>query len=767
MQLHVAHKRNYLLQDPNGLELAVLNQKTANALQSLDTLGAIRYEAYVTVQYWTAQISTAKGTATNTVIDIEVNVNGPLQRADEVGRALSKAGLFLQHPSVLPSGTSYHNPHVTHFSSIQEPSVDPAIPEAPGLADPSTGKLDIQAVLSCLDQSGDLMPTPVDERIITTKLKEHQNGAVNFILQREASTTPRAFSLWKPYENNNQELCYRHVVLDIEKQHPPKENSGGIIADEMGLGKTLSMLTATSLTAESAKSFANGLAGDPMQTKTKATLVIYLKYYGSRRPKGLKAILDKDMVLTTYETVSAEFVRGDSPLFKVTWFRIVLDEAHYICGQQTNRFCAASALQAQHRWCMTGTPIQNRLDDLCALIRFLKVPYLDNAFSFGNYISKPIVQNQSYGVARLCSLLRSICLRRTTELLTVPEPTINVRRLDFTDKERQSYNDVAVSHKRAMDEIVSGKRKGTPQLGLCQAILRLRRFCNNGHSDREIAGFTTQDAENMFGYLQQAGKTVCTCCSKELNTFGDTDDPNFGVFASCSHLFCPACIYRFQANSPNGGFQCPTCGTWSQHTGPELGDASQQISLSSNGVDCYNTKLVALHHDIIQYQQSEKGIIFTSWRDTISVISSLLQATSIGHRIVEGSMSIPDRKVSLEQFQSDPNCTILLMTFGTGSAGLNLTAASRIHIVEPQWNPSVESQAIGRAVRLGQTKNVTVTRYIMKNTVEEYMENIQTRKAQMASIGWDADKDKAADGKLKLVAKMVFNPETSPDVEMA
>ncbi|KKY27175.1 putative dna repair protein rad5 [Diplodia seriata] len=107
------------------------------------------------------------------------------------------------------------------------------------------------------------------------------------------------------------------------------------------------------------------------------------------------------------------------------------------------------------------------------------------------------------------------------------------------------------------------------------------------------------------------------------------------------------------------------------------------------------------------------------------------------------------------------------MTFGTGSAGLNLTAASRIHIVEPQWNPSVESQAISRAVRLGQKKSVTVTRYIMKNTVEEYMENIQTRKAQMASIGWDAEKDKAADGKLKLVAKMVFDPETSPDVEMA
>jgi SWI/SNF-related matrix-associated actin-dependent regulator of chromatin subfamily A3 len=50
---------------------------------------------------------------------------------------------------------------------------------------------------------------------------------------------------------------------------------------------------------------------------------------------------------------------------------------------------------------------------------------------------------------------------------------------------------------------------------------------------------------------------------------------------------------------------------------------------------------------------------------------------------------------------------------------LNLTVASRIYIVEPQWNPSVESQAIGRALRLGQEKQVTVVRYIMENTVEQ------------------------------------------------
>ncbi|OJD32553.1 snf2 family domain-containing protein [Diplodia corticola] len=785
MQLRLTHKKNHLLQDSNGLDLAVLNQRTADALQALDGMGAIRYEAYVTVQYWAAQIRAAKRTAKNTVVDIEVNVSGPLESGDEVGRVLSRAGLFLQPPSVLLPGTAYQNPHVIYLPGIQESSLDSAIPAAPRLADLNAGKLDIQAVLGCLDQSEDLAPTAVDERMVTTKLHEHQKGAVSFIIQREAKITPSAFSLWKPYEGSPRQPCYRHTVLDIKKQHPPKENFGGIVADEMGLGKTLSMLAAIGITAESAKHFSKGLTGDPMQMKTKATLVIvpsalilqnwaseikdtfqYLKYHGPRRPRDQKAVLDKNVVLTTYETVSADFVRGDSPLYQVAWFRVVLDEAHYICGQQTKRFCAASALQAQHRWCLTGTPIQNRLDDLSALIRFLKVPYLDNASSFNNYISRPIEQNDTRGVVRLRSLLKSVCLRRTTELLTVPEPTIYSRRLDFTEAERDAYNQVAISYKKEMDEVVSGNRKGNSQLGLCQAILRLRRFCNNGSSLLRMSGSATQAAEDMLSYMQQAGEVACASCSRELQTIDDTEDSDSGVLAACSHLLCSVCIRQTQLNHTDSGLQCPICRAPTQQLDLRLDSVDQQTSPALSEGNSYNTKLVALYHDISQYKQSEKGIVFTAWRDTISVISSLLRTRKIDHCVVQGSMTIAERKMSLDKFQSDPNCTILLMTFGTGSAGLNLTAASRIHIFEPQWNPSIESQAIGRAVRLGQKNRVTVVRYIMKNTVEEYMENTQTRKAQMASIGWDAEKEEGAGGKLKLVAKMVFNTEMPPDVEM-
>jgi len=81
------------------------------------------------------------------------------------------------------------------------------------------------------------------------------------------------------------------------------------------------------------------------------------------------------------------------------------------------------------------------------------------------------------------------------------------------------------------------------------------------------------------------------------------------------------------------------------------------------------------------------------------------------------------------------------MTLGTGAVGLNLAVASRIYLLEPQWNPSIESQAIGRALRLGQKEQVIIIRYIMKNTVEE--SNVlsrQKKKLGLAGGGFGASR---------------------------
>lgn len=281
--------------------------------------------------------------------------------------------------------------------------------------------------------------------------------------------------------------------------------------------------------------------------------------------------------------------------------------AHYICGQQTRRFCAVSALQAQHRWCLTGTPIQNRLDDLSSLTRFLKIPYLDNSFSFNNNISKPIKANQAYGLKRLRSLLKSICIRRTAESLAVPEPTVCLRRLNFTDFEREAYEDLVQAHKKAMDEVVSKQnKKRSSQLGLCQAILQLRRFCNTGCSTRALVELPAHNAEDAFGCLQQTGEAICAYCLKEISSCGDTEDSRSGIFADCSHLLCLECANRIRPTGTMAEFRCLVCGVWSHHSYTEP-SIHHGLSLPHNRATTFNTKLASLYRDLTDYQDSDKG----------------------------------------------------------------------------------------------------------------------------------------------------------------
>ena len=105
--------------------------------------------------------------------------------------------------------------------------------------------------------------------------------------------------------------------------------------------------------------------------------------------------------------------------------------------------------------------------------------------------------------------------------------------------------------------------------------------------------------------------------------------------------------------------------------------------------------------------------------------------------MIDGSLALNERLKALENFRSPTGANILLMTLGTGAVGLNLAVATRIYLLEPQWNPSIEMQAIGRALRLGQTEQVKIIRYVMAHTVEE--SNVldrQKRKRELAGGGF-------------------------------
>lgn len=111
--------------------------------------------------------------------------------------------------------------------------------------------------------------------------------------------------------------------------------------------------------------------------------------------------------------------------------------------------------------------------------------------------------------------------------------------------------------------------------------------------------------------------------------------------------------------------------------------------------------------------------MFSSWRKTLTIVSDLLTSHGVSFSMIDGSLPLPKRQQALRTYEGPDNTNVLLMTLGTGAVGLDLVSTSCIYLLEPQWNPSIEEQAFGRALRLGQVSQVRIVRYIMESTVEE------------------------------------------------
>jgi SWI/SNF-related matrix-associated actin-dependent regulator of chromatin subfamily A3 len=113
------------------------------------------------------------------------------------------------------------------------------------------------------------------------------------------------------------------------------------------------------------------------------------------------------------------------------------------------------------------------------------------------------------------------------------------------------------------------------------------------------------------------------------------------------------------------------------------------------------------------------SVVFSSWIKTFDLLQPVLMSRSIRCVRLDGSLSTPQRDRVLRVFRDTPGIAVLLATISCGGVGLNLTAASRAYIVEPQWNPMSEAQALDRIHRLGQDKEVFTTKYIIRRTWEE------------------------------------------------
>lgn len=152
------------------------------------------------------------------------------------------------------------------------------------------------------------------------------------------------------------------------------------------------------------------------------------------------------------------------------------------------------------------------------------------------------------------------------------------------------------------------------------------------------------------------------------------------------------------------------------------------------------TKFTYLINDIkrVQKETKEKCLIFCSWTNEMKLIQSELKAQGISSLMYDGKISQANKEAVIYNFQWT-TIPVLILQITCGNAGLNLQCASRVYIMSPHWNPCIELQAIGRAYRKGQTKEVKCIRLLMKGTVEDRCEDIQMNKLDLISSAMSDD----------------------------
>jgi SNF2 domain-containing protein len=346
----------------------------------------------------------------------------------------------------------------------------------------------------------------------------------------------------------------------------------------------------------------------------------WVRYHGRKRRDTLQEIEDADIVLTTYNTLMAEFESKNSPLHKLVWFRLVLDEgiiylliqcnliniiAHTIRRQTTKFYRAAAEIPAINRWCLTGTPIQNKLEDIGTLFAFIRLPPFNNLANFRRYISSMFDESDHHRhllTKRLISLLQSTTLRRTKELLHLPDITDTPRTVEFSEDEWKQYYACKEAMNRRLRFAVD-ETGALSRFGLFQIQLQLRILCNHGtwqHHFHWARANRLDEQEDALASTNYAGETRCSAC---LQLVPLVDSSIYqGSQWNCSHVLCSDCLNEDTLNSAgiSATQKCPQCvasGIFARSNGKVL-DSYHTMSERYFQPQGYSSKMKALMSDL-------------------------------------------------------------------------------------------------------------------------------------------------------------------------
>lgn len=573
-----------------------------------------------------------------------------------------------------------------------------------------------------------------------------------------------------------------HWMQQVEKT----QWGGGLLGDEMGMGKTIQ---AVSLIMSDYPAKHPSLVLVPpvalMQWQqeigeyTDGTLKTFV-YHGSNaqlKNTQMKDLKGFDVILLSYNSLESMFraqekgrtkdgkpYKVKSPIHQLQFHRVILDEAHCIKQRQSGTAKACFALTADHKWCLSGTPLQNRIGEFFSLIRFLDVrPFacyfckqcpcsklewaidtkthrcgdcghhgMQHVSVFNQELLNPIQKHGNVGPGKaafekLKLLTDRFMLRRVkrdhSSSMELPAKEIFVDRHFFGEVENDFASSIMNNSKRKFETYVNQNVMMNNYANIFGLIMQMRQVAD--HPDlllkRDVAG-----GQNVL---------VCSICADTA------EDP---VRSLCKHDFCRSCVKVFLGGAAED-LEDPDCPRCNIRLSIDLEQAAvaQDFSLVKktsiiNRIKMESwtssSKIEALVYDLHELRSKNsscKSIIFSQFTSMLQLVEWRLHRAGIITVMLDGSMTPTQRQASINRFMTDVKVECFLVSLKAGGVALNLTEASKVFIIDPWWNPAAEWQSADRCHRIGQTRPCSITRLCIEDSVESRMVLLQEKKANM------------------------------------
>uniref|UniRef100_A0A671ST22 Transcription termination factor 2 n=1 Tax=Sinocyclocheilus anshuiensis TaxID=1608454 RepID=A0A671ST22_9TELE len=539
---------------------------------------------------------------------------------------------------------------------------------------------------------------------------------------------------------------------------------GGILADDMGLGKTLTMISLILSQKKKDEKLEEWMSkNDSTIVTSQGTLIIcpaslvhhwkkeidkrvkssrlsvYL-YHGPNRQRSSSVLAEHD-VITTYSLVSkeipvqkedAEKPSKDSdhvatdlpPLLRVAWARVILDEAHNIKNPKVQSSMAVYKLRARSRWAVTGTPIQNNLLDMYSLLKFLRCSPFDEY-----KLWKAQVDNGSKrGGERLNILTRALMLRRTKDqldatgkpLVSLPDRTCEVHRLKLSEDEQAVYDVVFAQSRSTLQNYLKRHEEGNTKKGDSSNPFEkvAREF---GMSQQEPLSSSQQpQASNTIHILSLLLRLRQCCCHPSLlkKTLDQSELQGDGVALSLEEQLCALSLSEHSDSDPKDTVSL---------NGSRFSSELFQDTRESTKISAILTELREIR------KKDQKSVIVSQWTSMLHIVAVHLEKMGLKFAVIDGTVN-PKRRMDLvEEFNTNPKGPqVMLVSLCAGGVGINLIGGNHLFLIDMHWNPALEDQACDRIYRVGQSRDVTIHRFVCDGTVEDKISSLQEKKKVLA-----------------------------------